>query len=204
MLASARMAFPGVLMTIMLAGAAHAAPVSDTGTGPESATSEKPGMRSVQGRNKTPRLARGSRAKLADLAYDDPRAVAARDGAEDAAPRKAAAAKTAFRGDAQGNRGDAVEWHQEGMASWYGGRRWQGHRTSSGETYDEASLTAAHATLPIGTRVRVTAADGSRSVVVVINDRPGTRTRIIDLSRSAASELGMLSSGVARVSLSKL
>jgi rare lipoprotein A (peptidoglycan hydrolase) len=95
-------------------------------------------------------------------------------------------------------------WHQTGIASWYGGSRWQSHRTSSGDRYDQNELTAAHATLPIGTRVRVTLEGSDRSVIVVINDRPGTHRRIIDLSRGAARELGMLNSGIAVVTLSLL
>ena len=62
-------------------------------------------------------------------------------------------------------------------------------------------LTAAHASLPIGSVVRVTVADTGRSVIVTINDRPGTRKRIIDLSRAAAIELGILSRGIAQVTL---
>jgi rare lipoprotein A len=103
-----------------------------------------------------------------------------------------------------GHWGTGANWQQIGMASWYGGKRWRGRATSSGERYNENALTAAHATLPIGTRVRVTLAGSDRSVVVVINDRPGTRTRIIDLSRGAASQLGILYSGVAVVTLSLL
>ena len=95
----------------------------------------------------------------------------------------------------------AGTWQQTGMASWYGGKRWVGHATSSGERYDENQLTAAHATLPLGSRVRVTILGTGRSVVVTINDRPGTRTRIIDLSRGAAAELGMLDRGIAKVTL---
>ena len=93
-------------------------------------------------------------------------------------------------------------WKQTGVASWYGGKRWQGNRTSSGARYDENALTAAHATLPLGSHVRVTLHNSSRSVVVTITDRPGTRTRIIDLSRGAAAELGILDQGVAMVTLS--
>ena len=97
---------------------------------------------------------------------------------------------------------DSGAWHQNGVASWYGGPRWQGQRTASGSRYEQDGLTAAHATLPLGSRVRV-ALDGSdRSVIVTITDRPGTRTRIIDLSRGAAKSLGMLDRGVARVTLS--
>jgi rare lipoprotein A len=103
-----------------------------------------------------------------------------------------------------GHWGTGENWQQIGMASWYGGKRWRGHATSSGERYNENELTAAHATLPIGTRVRVTLAGSNRSVIVVINDRPGTRSRIIDLSRGAARQLGMLNSGVAVVTLSLL
>lgn len=95
-------------------------------------------------------------------------------------------------------------WRQAGVASWYGGKRWQGRRTASGARYDERLLTAAHATLPIGTKVRVTLEGSDRSVIVVINDRPGTRSRIIDLSRQAAADLGILSKGVAVVSLTAL
>lgn len=94
-------------------------------------------------------------------------------------------------------------WRQTGIASWYGGRRWQGRRTFSGERFDEHALTAAHATLPMGTKVLVTVAETGRSVVVTINDRPGTRKRIIDLSRAAAARLGILHRGIATVTLAK-
>ncbi len=94
-------------------------------------------------------------------------------------------------------------WRQTGIASWYGGKHWQGKRTSSGDRYDENDLTAAHATLPLGSKVRVTVVDTGRSVVVTINDRPGTRRRVIDLSRAAAAQLGILSRGVATVMLLK-
>lgn len=100
--------------------------------------------------------------------------------------------------------GAAMTWQQTGVASWYGGKRWQGHRMSSGARYDENALTAAHATLPIGTRVRVVLLDSQRDVIVTITDRPGTRSRIIDLSRKAAEELGILSRGVAMVTLQPL
>jgi rare lipoprotein A (peptidoglycan hydrolase) len=101
--------------------------------------------------------------------------------------------------------GSLATWQQTGIASWYGGAKWQGHRTTSGTRYNQGELTAAHATLPIGTRVRVTLHDNSaRSVIVLINDRPGTRTRIIDLSREAAAQLGILERGVAMVTLTPL
>jgi rare lipoprotein A (peptidoglycan hydrolase) len=114
------------------------------------------------------------------------------------------AATTAFVDDAltyaRGTDGQ-VQWHQSGIASWYGGKRWQGHRMSSGALYDENALTAAHATLPLGSRVRVSLPNSDRSIIVTITDRPGTRTRIIDLSRGAASALGILTRGVAVVML---
>jgi rare lipoprotein A len=90
------------------------------------------------------------------------------------------------------------------MASWYGGQRWQGKLTSSGAVFDQDALTAAHATLPIGTRVRVMLSGADKDVVVTINDRPGTRARVIDLSRAAARQLGILEKGVAMVTVSEL
>jgi rare lipoprotein A (peptidoglycan hydrolase) len=110
--------------------------------------------------------------------------------------RPASAHTAAFLDDGTASSG------QVGLASWYGGSRWQGGRTSSGKSYDQDSLTAAHATLPLGTQVRVTLLGSERNVVVTINDRPGTRERIIDLSRAAARELGILGRGVAMVTLS--
>jgi rare lipoprotein A len=78
-------------------------------------------------------------------------------------------------------------------------------RTASGETARRGELTAAHRTLPFGTRVRVTDVKNGRSVVVRINDRgPFIRGRIIDVSHAAASELGMLSRGVAQVEIQVL
>ncbi len=86
-----------------------------------------------------------------------------------------------------------------GVASWYGVPH-HGKQTASGETYDMNSLTAAHRTLPFGTRVRVVNLKNSRSVEVRINDRgPFVAGRIIDLSRAAARSLGM--PGTAKVRL---
>ena len=93
---------------------------------------------------------------------------------------------------------------QTGYASWYGGPRWQGHMTSSGGRFDENGLTAAHATLPLGSQARVHLMDSDREVIVTITDRPGTRIRVIDLSRGAAAKLGILSQGVARVAVDPL
>jgi rare lipoprotein A len=85
---------------------------------------------------------------------------------------------------------------QTGKASWYGDAH-QGKKTASGETYDMHTLTAAHRTLAFGTRVRVTNVDNGRSVVVRVNDRgPFAHGRLIDVSRAAALELGVLSAGL--------
>ena len=87
-----------------------------------------------------------------------------------------------------------------GTASYYG-KAHQGRRTASGARFDMEQLTAAHPWLPFGTRVRVTAADTGRSVVVTITDRIPSRTRILDLSVAAARQLGMLRQGLAQVVL---
>ena len=92
---------------------------------------------------------------------------------------------------------------EAGMASWYG-ERFQGRRTASGEAFNMNDLTAAHPSLPFGTRVRVRNLDNGREVVVRINDRgPFARGRIIDLSRAAALTLGFLQAGTARVSVQR-
>jgi rare lipoprotein A len=85
-----------------------------------------------------------------------------------------------------------------GLASWYGPG--QGHRTASGDVFDPQAMTAAHRSLPFGTRLRVTLADTGNSVEVRINDRgPVARGRILDLSEGAARRLGLIRRGIARV-----
>ena len=91
-----------------------------------------------------------------------------------------------------------------GFASFYGSE-FHGRRTASGERYDEGELSAAHRTLPFGTRVRLTNLKNGRTVVVTITDRgPFRRGRIVDVSKRAARELGFLRAGVARVRLEVL
>jgi rare lipoprotein A len=90
-----------------------------------------------------------------------------------------------------------------GLASWYG-TRFRGRRTTSGERFDPKAMTAAHHTWRLGTRVRVTCLRTGRSVVVRINDRLGHPGRVVDLSRAAASELGLLGRGLGRVRLDAL
>ncbi|MBN8810476.1 MAG: hypothetical protein BGP17_21765 [Sphingomonas sp. 67-41] len=88
-----------------------------------------------------------------------------------------------------------------GEASYYADR-FAGKRTASGEAYDPSDFTAAHRSLPFGTRVRVTNAASGRSVVVRINDRgPWDKSRLIDISRAAASEIGLVRRGRGTVSL---
>jgi rare lipoprotein A len=90
---------------------------------------------------------------------------------------------------------------ESGFASWYGAP-YHGQRSASGEIYDQEKLTAAHRTLPFGTRVRVRRPDRGGSVVVRINDRgPFVKSRVIDLSHAAAVQLGMTDGGVALVIL---
>jgi rare lipoprotein A len=91
-----------------------------------------------------------------------------------------------------------------GVASYYG-REFAGKRTASGEAFKPSALTAAHRSAPFGSRIRVTNLSNGKQVIVRVNDRgPWTRGRIIDLSHAAASKLGMLGRGTARVKLSAL
>ncbi|MCS0496985.1 septal ring lytic transglycosylase RlpA family protein [Ancylobacter mangrovi] len=85
-----------------------------------------------------------------------------------------------------------------GMASYYGYRG----RTANGERHSPAAMTAAHRSLPFGTKVRVTNVSNGRSVVLRINDRgPFVRGRIIDVSTAAAESLGFRKRGVAKVQI---
>lgn len=87
-----------------------------------------------------------------------------------------------------------------GMASYY----WQGQRVASGGRFNPNALTAAHRTLPFGTRVKVTNVRNGRSVVVTINDRgPFIRGRIIDLSLAAAKVIDMTRAGVVPVTVER-
>ncbi len=92
--------------------------------------------------------------------------------------------------------------HQlDGIASYYA-EEFHGRKTANGETYDMNSLTAAHRTLPFGTRVKVVNRETGRSVVVRINDRgPFKDDRVIDLSLAAAKQLGLIANGTGAVLL---
>ncbi|HEV2492612.1 MAG TPA: septal ring lytic transglycosylase RlpA family protein [Terriglobia bacterium] len=88
---------------------------------------------------------------------------------------------------------------QSGIASWYG-EAFQGIPTASGELFDMNRLTAAHPTLPLGSRIIVTNLRNHRSVVVRVNDRgPLVPGRLVDVSKAAARRLGFVGAGVARV-----
>lgn len=90
-------------------------------------------------------------------------------------------------------------YKEKGISSWYG-KKFHGHRTSSGETYDMYAMTAAHKSLPLPTYVRVTHLKNGRSVIVKVNDRgPFHQGRIIDLSYAAAEKLGVTATGTAVV-----
>lgn len=96
---------------------------------------------------------------------------------------------------------DGGAWRQSGQASWYGGQH-AGRRTSSGTIFNPAEMTAAHPSLPLGSRIRVTMRDTGDSVVVTVTDRqPDHGHRIIDLSRGAAERIGLASRGVGEVVL---
>ena len=98
----------------------------------------------------------------------------------------------------------ALESLGSGKASYYG-EELAGNPTASGERFDPAKLTAAHRTLPLGSRVRVTNTRTGDAVIVRINDRgPFHGQRVIDLSKAAARKIGMLRAGTARVKLELL
>ena len=93
---------------------------------------------------------------------------------------------------------------ERGVAAWYG-RKFAGRKTASGKRFDPDAMTAAHPSLPFGTRVRVTNVDNKRSVVLTINDRgPSTPGRIIDVSLAAAKKLDFVRAGLADVAIEVL
>lgn len=93
---------------------------------------------------------------------------------------------------------------QKGLASYYA-KSWTGRKTSSGERLHHDSMTCAHRTYPFGTRLKVTNLSNGKTVVVKVNDRgPFRKGRIIDLSWGAAKALGMLSRGIAKVTVERV
>jgi rare lipoprotein A len=90
---------------------------------------------------------------------------------------------------------------ESGVASFYG-NEFQSRKTSNGEIFDQGKLTAAHRTLPFGTKVRVTNSQNGKSVIVRVNDRgPFAKGRIIDLSSSAFKTIASLNAGVINVKI---
>lgn len=101
-------------------------------------------------------------------------------------------------------RAKADGYVETGIASWYG-KKFHGHRTSNGETYDMYKMSAAHKSLPLPSYARVTNLDNGHSVIVRVNDRgPFHEDRLIDLSWAAAKKLDYLGSGTARVEVAAI
>ena len=91
-----------------------------------------------------------------------------------------------------------------GSASWYG-PGFNGKKTASGEVFDQTKFTAAHKTIPLGRRARVTYLANGKSIEILINDRgPYVAGRLIDLSQAAAEALGLINNGVAKVQVELL
>jgi len=88
---------------------------------------------------------------------------------------------------------------QKGVAAFYG-RRLEGHRTACGATYAASELTAAHKTLPCGTKLRITNTKNGKSVEATVNDRgPTSKKRIVDVSRAVAEQLDFVKQGTTTV-----
>ncbi|NOZ35073.1 MAG: septal ring lytic transglycosylase RlpA family protein [Chlorobi bacterium] len=99
------------------------------------------------------------------------------------------------------NEAEQYRFYQKGESSWYG-PGFNGKKTASGEKFDMNKMTAAHRKLPFGTKVRVTNLKNNKSVIVRINDRgPYKKSRIIDLSKKAAEQIGLVKYGVAPVKI---
>ena len=99
---------------------------------------------------------------------------------------------------------DSKNFVERGIASWYG-KKFHGRRTSSGETYDMYAMTAAHKTLPLPTYVEVINLENKRRIIVKVNDRgPFHENRIIDLSYTAATKLGIIAKGTGLVEVRAL
>ena len=96
------------------------------------------------------------------------------------------------------------KFQQNGMASWYG-RQFNGHKTASGEIYNQNSLTAAHRSLPLNCYIKVTNKSNGKCVVVKVNDRgPFHGSRVLDLSYAAANKIGIANTGTGNVSIERV
>ncbi|PNK61597.1 septal ring lytic transglycosylase RlpA family protein [Psychrobacter sp. FDAARGOS_221] len=96
------------------------------------------------------------------------------------------------------------KFKQSGRASWYGGK-FHGRKTASGERFNMHSLTAAHPSLPFNTLLKVTNTSNGQSVIVKVNDRgPFHGNRVLDLSYGAAKKIGLVSRGIANVTIERV
>lgn len=113
------------------------------------------------------------------------------------------AAAVAAAAASQGCLGSA-EFREAGAASWYG-KRFQGRPTASGTPFDMYAMTAAHRTLPLGSKIRVTNRSSGKAVLLTVNDRgPYIDGRVLDVSFAAARELGFVQKGLAKVRVETL
>lgn len=156
---------------------------------------EQPERRSQSVERRASSEKKAARAENAPAKERKVRVASASDSDNDSRPQRKAASKPRPNDGLSGDSG------QSGVASFYH----EPQALASGGRFNPNALTAAHRTLPFGTRVRVTHAANGRSVDVVINDRgPYAGGRIIDLSKRAASEINMINSGVAKVRVAVL
>jgi rare lipoprotein A len=154
---------------------------------------------------KTVKVAKVKAKKPVEVSSDDAPVKAKKKVASSAKPKaKVAQAPAKAKKVAKASNSGGGSAFQSGVASWYGGY-FHGRTTANGEKYNMDAYTAAHKTLPFGTRVRVTNTRNGDYVDVRINDRgPFVGGRIIDLSRAAAGDIGMKDSGVAPVKVAIL
>jgi len=123
---------------------------------------------------------------------------------EAAAPSPAVSTTYEIRGETYPVWSEGEGYVEQGIASWYG-EELAGQPTASGEPFDPYAMTAAHRSLPLGTRVEVENLENGRSVIVRVNDRgPFVDDRVIDLALAAAQALGFASQGTARVEVRSL
>ncbi len=201
---------------ILAAGSAQAATESwrQSCAGPEVACSPaaaQPAAKTATAPAKQKTVTKAKAKKPASIANEDAAPVKAKKAKkiakvqdEDAAPVKTKKAKKIAKVAAKKNSGGDTggKAYQSGVASWYGGY-FHGRTTANGEKYDMWAMTAAHKTLPFGTRVKVTNTNNGDSTIVRINDRgPFIAGRVIDLSKAAANDIGM--GGLAKVKLTIL
>ncbi len=168
----------------------QAAPAAKAATAPAKKTAVKVKSKKPAAATSDNAVSKPKKVKKIAKAQDDDEPVSK--------PKKKA--KVAKKNSDDGDTGGKS--YQSGVASWYGGY-FHGRTTANGEKYDMWAMTAAHKTLPFGTRVKVTNTNNGDSTIVRINDRgPFIAGRVIDLSKAAANDIGM--GGLAKVKLTIL